>query len=541
VIDLQQNKGRILWVLILFFYILYAGAFIYRTSFVIDGQRYFSLFDDTMISMRYAKNLANGQGLVWNPGGEKVEGFSNPLWVVFMAFFHLFPISPSKISLFIQISGAIFMILNLYLVKRIADIVSGGSIHVALGTVALTAFYLPLNNWALQGTEVSLLTLLMSLVVWKTLRFIKEDSFSFWPYLLMGVGTLIRMDMVVPYLAILIFLLMSSPRHRLKNLGWGMLILLAFSGVQTLVRYSYFHELLPNTYYLKMTGYPLILRLARGVFVFIQFVFRSNWFLFLLPLSIFFFKREKSTDFLFWIILGQVFYSIWVGGDAWESWGGSNRYISIVMPMYFVLFAYSLRKLGELFLYASDSEHPRKRRVISIGQSAFIVFSLINFNVLNDSTLLKNWLLLDPPQFVAKNEMRVREALLLSNLTDEHAVIAVTWAGALPYFVDRNAVDILGKTDGVVAREKVRILSWPGKSILSGFLPGHMKWDYPHSFSSLNPDVIAQAWLKFDKIEGYLDKYYVKRTVGKSPMYFRKNSPHVFWDKLKEEMPTSTH
>jgi len=283
-IDLQQKRNLILWVSILIFYILYAGVFIYRTSFVIDGQRYFSLFDDSMISMRYAKNLAHGQGLVWNPGGEKVEGFSNPFWVLFMALFHLFPIASSKISLFIQIFAVLFMIINLFLVRKIAGFISENSLWVSLGAVALTAFYFPLNNWALQGTEVSVLTLLMSLVVWHVLRLIKEDGFSVWPFVLMGVGTLLRLDMIVPYLVVLIFLLSSSPRQRLKNLGWGMLILLAFAGGQVLVRFSYYNEWLPNTYYLKMTGYPLLLRLTRGLYVFLKFVFRSNWVLFFLPL-----------------------------------------------------------------------------------------------------------------------------------------------------------------------------------------------------------------------------------------------------------------
>lgn len=38
------------------------------------------MLDDAYISLEYAKNLAEGRGLVFNPG-EGVEGFSNPLWV----------------------------------------------------------------------------------------------------------------------------------------------------------------------------------------------------------------------------------------------------------------------------------------------------------------------------------------------------------------------------------------------------------------------------------------------------------------------------
>jgi arabinofuranosyltransferase len=37
--------------------------------------------DDSWISVRYAENLAAGAGPVWNPGGPRAEGFSNPLLV----------------------------------------------------------------------------------------------------------------------------------------------------------------------------------------------------------------------------------------------------------------------------------------------------------------------------------------------------------------------------------------------------------------------------------------------------------------------------
>lgn len=40
--------------------------------------------DDAFISLQYARNLAEGRGLVFNPG-ERVEGFSNPLWVFLLS------------------------------------------------------------------------------------------------------------------------------------------------------------------------------------------------------------------------------------------------------------------------------------------------------------------------------------------------------------------------------------------------------------------------------------------------------------------------
>ena len=39
--------------------------------------------DDAFISFRYAENFAQGKGLVFN-SGERVEGYSNFLWVILL-------------------------------------------------------------------------------------------------------------------------------------------------------------------------------------------------------------------------------------------------------------------------------------------------------------------------------------------------------------------------------------------------------------------------------------------------------------------------
>ena len=85
-----------------------------------------------MVSMRYAKNLANGYGLVWNPGGPRVEGFTNPLWVGYVTIYHLPDIDQSKTSLYIQVTGAL-LLANLVVVKRIAERVQRKRIKMISG------------------------------------------------------------------------------------------------------------------------------------------------------------------------------------------------------------------------------------------------------------------------------------------------------------------------------------------------------------------------------------------------------------------------
>src|SRR4051812_4330652 len=62
-----------------------SGLLIWRSRFELNGGQYYGLFDDALISMRFARNLAGGQGLVWNVGQAPVEGYTNFLWTVWMA------------------------------------------------------------------------------------------------------------------------------------------------------------------------------------------------------------------------------------------------------------------------------------------------------------------------------------------------------------------------------------------------------------------------------------------------------------------------
>src|SRR5688500_8621142 len=99
---MRSRKLKLLTYALLAVYAFFAGRYLYRTSFVVGGERYFSLWDDAMISMRYAHNFAQGHGLVWN-AGEYVQGFTNLGLTLVMALFHLLPVSLARQALLFQI------------------------------------------------------------------------------------------------------------------------------------------------------------------------------------------------------------------------------------------------------------------------------------------------------------------------------------------------------------------------------------------------------------------------------------------------------
>jgi arabinofuranosyltransferase len=524
------QKTNLVFALILAAYAVYAAVYIYKTSFIVAGERFFMLFDDAMISMRYARNLASGYGLVWNPGDERVEGFTNPLWVVYMTLFHFIPFSVSKISLPIQISGALFFMASLYYVKKIAEEIIPSSL-VSLLAVFLTAFYVQLSTWSLLGMEVSVLILMTCAAVWLALRVLRTGQFSTWLYLLLGIGTLVRVDMAVPYLAIMGFLFLADPTNRRRHLLQGSLIFIAFMLGQTLLRLWYYGDLLPNTYYLKMTGASALLRIIRGLFVYVKVAWNFNIVLFLLPFALIIIRPSRQNLLLAAVFAAMSLYSIYVGGDAWEHRGGANRFVSVVMPLYFVLLSWSFETIRRALIAAFASPSAWTNRLSQVILLGFAMIGLVNFNALLDTSSLKEWLLIERHGFVPGSERYVRISLVLNEITTAEASVGIVTAGIIPYVTDRYSLDMMGKADAVIAHEPMQIRD--GMALID-FRPGHMKWNYAYSIGELNPDVVAQIWDGYDNPENlkYLTEY-TRVNINGFPFFLRNDSANVQWDQVE--------
>src|SRR5687767_3851366 len=142
--------------LIIFISATFYLMFILGTSFLIDQERYFTLVDDAMISMRYAHHLAQGHGLVWNIGEAPVEGFTNLGWVIYLALLHLLPFAVSKISLAVMLTCVAILLVNILVVYKISQTLLPESKYGPLLSAIITAFYFPLVFWSLRGMEVGL-------------------------------------------------------------------------------------------------------------------------------------------------------------------------------------------------------------------------------------------------------------------------------------------------------------------------------------------------------------------------------------------------
>jgi hypothetical protein len=338
--------------------------------------------------------------------------------------------------------------------------------------------------------------------------------------------------MAVPAVLLIGFLAFTDRQNWKSHIAWGVGTLAVFLGGQTLLRYWYYGEWLPNTYTLKMVGLSPIIRIARGFWVFFELAWQMNWVVFLFPCAVFIFRRDKSVFLLALLFAGQGAYSTYVGGDAWEHRGGANRFISTALPLWFALFGVtlsSLRKAIETELRLTAWKVAASHVVALI----LVAFSLWNANfLLADYRSIDKWLLNRKQNYVESHEKYIRTALILERITRPGAKIAVTAAGTEPYYLpDRYFIDLLGKADKVIAREPIKSpVSLAG---IAEVRPGHMKWDYDYSLGELKPDVIVQLWEEdYKSAEKYLAEY-EEVTVDGLPLYLRKDSPLIVWDHMQ--------
>lgn len=342
--------------------LVFYALFIFRTSFVVSGTRYFVLFEDAMISMRYARHLADGHGLVWNVGEPPIEGFTNLLWVLWMSVAHTLHLSESKISLFIMLSGVAILLGTGFVVAKIARKITPEP-WVPVAVLAATLFDYPLVFWTLRGMEVGALALFVYTLLWLALE--NEDSFSLPRSLAMGALTaaalLIRSDSVIAVGLICLYGFLTCSRRFLFAGCVGVFAGAAVGG-QMVFRANYFHETLPNTYFLKLYKISPLARIKRGAFVALEVLTMHL----ALPLSIVAASvlgirredrnvagllaalRDKPTRRKFLlgaIVLAQVAYATYVGGDAWEWMLYANRYTCVAMPALIVLVAVVLARV----------------------------------------------------------------------------------------------------------------------------------------------------------------------------------------------------
>ncbi|CEG57301.1 hypothetical protein [Legionella fallonii] len=248
-------KGRVRWFDSLF-------ILIFSYLFVLQIQAIWPFtIDDMFISLRYAKNWAAGDGLLWNINSPPVEGYSNFSFVVLgtiSILFHIDPVISLKVA---GLIGLFFTCFFIYLISRFWF-----DWRQSLLPCMALLFYKGQIIWAVSGFETTVYQALLCGTVYFSFRGL---GYHFFPNTrgtprvlsFLGAGFLLSLAGLTrpeaPSLMAVFFILLYCDRPKAEKTAYwqGMflfvLMLLLIFAPYFLWRWHYYGFLFPNSIYCK--------------------------------------------------------------------------------------------------------------------------------------------------------------------------------------------------------------------------------------------------------------------------------------------------
>lgn len=411
--------------------------------------------DDSFISFRYAYNLVHGHGLTWNVGSEvPVEGYTNFLWVLLVALGMLFGLDPEPWSIFLGLTCAAF---TLYFTYRLSLVVSSDR-RSSLIAIALLGTNYSFSCYMTGGLETQLQACLITAIAYVVVELFtrrRRASLGFLVSLslLCTLAELTRLDSVLLWGLFVSAAVIVSVRHctdRSECVIDLAAVLLPFGvvvGAWFAWKYSYYGELVPNTFHVKAAGLS-VETLRNGWSYCWAFVSAYGLWVFVVLGVVL--AKKFAPDIRHYLLLGTVLiwltYVVKVGGDFMEF-----RLLVPVLPLVFVLSAEVLRKCVR----------PALGVVVAVAialTSAEYASNYPGSRMIESVTQLGNHVDLSPKSWryagIALGELFGDSA--------EPVTIATGAAGAIPYFSRLRAIDTLGLNDRWVARNGVELGGKPG-------------------------------------------------------------------------------
>ena len=319
--------------------------------------------EDGYISFRFARNLAEGFGFVWNPGGPPVEGFTNPSLVLFSAGVLRMGGDPTiAVPVLCLAASLLLQWLSYHLGRRAFGLKRSAALIAPLFLAASG----PVATWASSGLEANLFGLLSlgCIACWE--RAVRKAS-STWAVVAALVGflaTSTRMEGVLIFgllWALAWAYLGRDAEGRNKLLMSAGLFGLLLAGL-TAWRWTSFGYPLPNTFYAKTGGG--LEQARRGVV-------HVSWFglLFALPLLPGFLGIWRRWPRIFGASacgLILTVYSIYiavVGGDYMAMF---RFFVPVLAPLYLLFAAAVSEGIGSSW---------RRNTAVAIGLMGTLVHS----------------------------------------------------------------------------------------------------------------------------------------------------------------------
>ncbi|MBN1655197.1 MAG: hypothetical protein JXA30_15620 [Deltaproteobacteria bacterium] len=397
------------------------------------------LSDDALISLRYAQRLIRGFGLTWTDG-ERVEGYTNFLWVLINAalgFLGIDLITSARSVAFMGALGAIYMVsLTPGFLFRLDPVrlLTGGLI------LALCA---PLAVWSIGALEHGLMAgLLAGALVLLSRSFespISRGSRMLPAGLLFALLALLRADGILLFCSALLGALASRgiSARSLKDLFVLSILPALLLSLQVIFRIIYYNEFLPNTAYAKVSftwarvemglshvarGFYAVGVLCALVLLALFWFFKSGAFA----------RRRHRLLIPLCVSITWTAYLVVIGGDIFPGW--RQLLISIVPLTLIVTDAAS----------GIAAEIKRYRFVLALCWVGLLCgyFVMQTFDSENQRAKAERWEWGGYPV----------GTLLKRAFSKHRPLLAVDAGGALPYWSELPSLDMLGLNDAHIAK-----------------------------------------------------------------------------------------
>jgi hypothetical protein len=411
--------------------------------------------DDSFIHLQFARNLAAGHGLSYNPG-QIVTGSTAPLWTALLALlFYL----PGNVFFWVKVLGAALYLAGVDATRRLASEL-GLSPGLATLAAALTLATGPLVWSALSGMEIPLFVLLS---LWGTILHLRERADPGRPPLALPVfalAILARPEGVLLLLVAAIDRLLvcrrdaagrlgvERPRLRLVALG------LALAAVAVAGSFLFYRlaggSFLPTTFAVKGSGVQRYLPDLQYLYVVLGILFRPQPYMVLLAgggvarlVANLGTPRDRGLLPALWTLGLPLGYSLMSPLGKGLIAGNFGRYYFPLFPFVVLLGVLGLegaaRSLGPL-LRRRESSVPW-----GLLLSILLLWPTVSGLVEGAGRYVQNVANVDDGD--------VRAALWLRPRLPADAVLAVNDIGALKYLLPNRVIDLVGISSPELRRE----------------------------------------------------------------------------------------
>ena len=408
------------WGIVLALLLLSGHAWVYR---------YFTV-DDTYISFRFVRQFVAGNGLVFNIG-ERVEGYSNFLWVILLS---LFAALGADLALAASALAVGCSLVTLWLAWRFAH-------HLGLPglTPLLLAATASVAAWSSNGMETAFFTLLVTASAY---RFVREEETQqgHWSGLLFALLALTRPEGLLLAAVAVLFRLWTLWRQRSWPVRQDWLRaawVIGIVGSYFLWRLAYYGYLLPNTVYAKsLGGHPRTL-LEGADYLYRSLLAVGGYAFIALPVGFIVANGRLSmaTRYLAAVVVTQAAFLLIAGGD----WMPLLRFLVHVLPLLYLLIETGLVAMQTRWL--TPARHWLLPLLVS-GQIAFLLMQSANARLFEV-----------PGRIQPVNQMEEIVQYLQTQELGPEDSIAVVELGYLAYRLplEQRFIDMVGLVDEHIA------------------------------------------------------------------------------------------